>query len=50
MWDFDEVIYAVLPPGLRESGIMCWLHGWDEYESNGGDDRLQSAARSLANN
>lgn len=27
---------------------MCWLHGGDEYEPNGGDDRLQSAAGALA--
>jgi hypothetical protein len=47
--EFDDVIYPVLPPDVEEFVLMCWLHGSEEYERNGGDDRLQSAARALAN-
>jgi hypothetical protein len=28
--------------------LMCWLHGGEEYDLNGGDERLLAAARALA--
>lgn len=48
IWDFDDVIYPVLPPSTEELVFMCWLHGDDEYDANGGDQRLLTAARMLA--
>jgi hypothetical protein len=34
--------------GLMELVLMCWLHGGEEYDLNGGDERLLAAARALA--
>jgi len=48
IWDFDDVIYPVLPPSVEELVLMCWLHGGEEYDTNGGDKRLLAAARALA--
>jgi hypothetical protein len=48
IWEFDEVIYPVLPGDLEELVLMCWLYGGQEYDANGGDDRLLAAARALA--
>jgi hypothetical protein len=42
------VIYPALPPSIEELVLMCWLHGDDEYDVNGGDQRLLAAARALA--
>lgn len=33
---------------LGRSLLMCWLHGGEEYDANGGDERLLAAARALA--
>jgi hypothetical protein len=48
IWDFDDVIYPRLPGDLMELVLMCWLHGGEEYDVNGGDERLLAAARALA--
>jgi len=48
IWEFDYIIYPVLPGDLEELVLMCWLLGGDEYEANGGDERLLAAARALA--
>lgn len=48
IWEFDYVIFPVLPPGVEELVVMCWLHGGEEYDVNGGDERLMAAARVLA--
>jgi hypothetical protein len=48
IWDFDDVIYPVLPGDLEELVLMCWLHSGEEYDVNGGDERLLAAARALA--
>jgi hypothetical protein len=47
IWDFDGVIYPGLPGDLSELVLMCWLHGGEEYDVNGGDKRLLAAARAL---
>src|SRR5215469_3681254 len=31
IWEFDEVIYPVLPGDLEELVLMCWLYGGEEY-------------------
>ena len=48
IWDFDDVLYPGLPADLMELVLMCWLHGGEEYDLNGGDERLLAAARALA--
>jgi len=48
IWDFDDVIYPGLPGDLEELVLMCWLHGGEEYDVNGGGERLLAAARALA--
>jgi hypothetical protein len=48
IWDFDDVIYRVLPADLEDLVLMSWLHGGQEYELNGGDQRLLAAARGAA--
>jgi hypothetical protein len=48
-WDFDDVIHPGLPGDLMELVLMCWLYGGEEYDLNGGDERLLAAARVLAN-
>lgn len=48
IWDFDDVIHPGLPGDLMEMVLMCWLHGSEEYDANGGDERLLAAAHALA--
>jgi hypothetical protein len=48
VWEFDDVIYHALPDDIDELVAMCWVFPGDEYDANGGDDRLLSAARTVA--
>jgi hypothetical protein len=48
IWDVGDVLDPGLPGDLMELVLMCWLHGGDEYDLNGGDERLLAAARALA--
>jgi hypothetical protein len=46
--EFDEVIYNALPADLDELAAMSWAIQGDEYDRNGGDERLIRAARVIA--
>ncbi|HEX5120587.1 MAG TPA: hypothetical protein VFW65_35860 [Pseudonocardiaceae bacterium] len=46
--ELDEVIHQPMPDTLFEFLLLCWLHGDECYEDNGGDRRLIAAATELA--
>ncbi len=46
--EFDEVIYNALPSDIDELAAMSWVLLGDEYDRDGGDERLLRAARVVA--
>jgi hypothetical protein len=48
LWEFDTLIYRYLPDDAQDLASMCWVYGDEEYERNGGDDRLNRAIAVMA--
>jgi hypothetical protein len=48
VWEFDDAIHHALPNDIDELVAMCWVFPGDDYDANGGNDRLLSAARTVA--
>jgi hypothetical protein len=45
---FDDVLHQALPADLDELALLSWLRPGGEYDANGGDEGLLSAARAVA--
>lgn len=44
IWDFDDVIYPVLPPIVEGFVLMFWLHDSNEHDVNGRNQCLTAMA------